>query len=67
MKTLFWLLRLRMEAGLTQQQLAEKAGMNVRQYNDYENGRVTPRTAQKVRIADALGFDVSLWYENENK
>lgn len=65
MKTLFWLLRLRMEAGLTQQQLAEKAGMNVRQYNDYENGRVTPRAAQKVRIADALGFDVALWYENE--
>lgn len=66
MNKLFWLIRLRMEAGLTQQQLAEKSRMNVRQYNDYENGRVNPRAAQRLRIADALGFDVSLWYENEN-
>ena len=65
MNKLFWLMRLRMEAGLTQMELAEKAGMNVRQYNNYENGRVNPHAAQRLRIADALGFDVSLWYENE--
>ena len=64
MNKLFWLLRLRMDAGLTQKQLAEKAGMSMRQYNDYENGRVKPQAAQQLRIADALGFDVELWYKN---
>jgi len=61
----FWLIQKRMEAGYTQKAFAAKLGMHVNQYNAYENGRVSPQVDQQLRIANALGFDVSLWYENE--
>lgn len=62
----FWLIQRRMEAGYSQKDFAAKLGMHVNQYNAYENGRVRPRADQQLRIANALGFDVKLWYENEN-
>ena len=61
----FWLIQKRMEAGYTQKAFATKLGMHVNQYNAYENGRVSPQVDQQLRIANALGFDVKLWYENE--
>ena len=65
MSTLFWLKLIRNERGLTQQELADKIGITREQINHYENGRVTPQALNKYKIAQALDFDVSLWYENE--
>lgn len=63
----FWLIMKRMEAGYTQKDFAKSIGMHVTQYRAYENGRVFPRNDQQLRIANALGFDVELWDENERE
>lgn len=54
-----------MEAGYTQKAFAKHIGMHETQYRAYENGHVFPRSDQQLRIANALDFDVMLWYENE--
>lgn len=51
---------LRMAAGLTQQQLADKAGINIRQLQKYESGEYDLRnmTARAfIALADALRVD----------
>lgn len=46
-------------AGLTQRELAERAGVSVRVLRDIENGRVHRPQARTVRrLADTLGLDV---------
>ena len=40
--------------GLTQKQVAEKAGMYLTMYQQYEQGLKNPREAQLQRLADAL-------------
>ena len=67
MKKRFWLIQKRMEAGYTQKDFAKSIGMHETQYRTYENGHVFPRSDQQLRIANALGFDVHLWYENEKE
>lgn len=66
-KKRFWLIQIRMMAGYTQLAFAEKVGMHVTQYRAYENGHVMPRNDQRLRIANALNFDVNLWEENEEE
>jgi tetratricopeptide (TPR) repeat protein/transcriptional regulator with XRE-family HTH domain len=45
----------RLEAGLTQEELAEKSGLSVRAISDMESGRTTqPHRSSLDRIADAL-------------
>ena len=45
----------RLEAGLTQEELAEKSGLSVRAISDMESGRTArPRRSSLERIADAL-------------
>lgn len=49
---------LRRRAGLTQEALAERAGMSVRGLRKLESGQVAaPRYATMVALADALGLD----------
>ena len=49
--------RLRLEAGLTQEDLAERAGLSVRGLSDLERGlRRTPRPGTARLLADALGL-----------
>ncbi|MBM7086877.1 BTAD domain-containing putative transcriptional regulator [Micromonospora humidisoli] len=49
--------RRRLGAGLTQEQLAERAGISVRAVRDIEQGRVrNPRAESLRRIADAVGL-----------
>lgn len=51
---------LRKQAGLTQQQLAEAAGINIRQIQKFESGEYKPEnmTAKNLlAIADTLGVD----------
>jgi transcriptional regulator with XRE-family HTH domain len=47
--------RLRDEAGLTQQQLADKAGLPVGSVRNHEQGQRLPSWRAVVRIARALG------------
>ena len=47
----------RLAAGLTQEELAERAGISVRAISDIERGRVTrPRRRSLEVIADALNL-----------
>lgn len=46
---------LRIDAGLTQEQLAERIGVKKQNISRYENGRVEPNIRTAKRIAEALG------------
>jgi DNA-binding XRE family transcriptional regulator len=48
----------RTDSGLTQQELAERAGVNRVTIARYETGRQTPRYASLEALADALGCPV---------
>lgn len=52
-----WLLRLRIGAGLTQEQLAALAGVGVRTIRELERGTSRPRAQSLHRLAAALGVD----------
>lgn len=67
MKSLFWLKQIRHHKKLTQEEVAKLIGGTREQYNAYENGRVEPQEYTKFKIARALGFDVELWLEKEEK
>lgn len=60
------LAEIRKSKGITQKQLAEKSGVNIRQIQRIESGgsdmgNVTLKNA--VAIADALGVDVKMFVE----
>lgn len=57
----------RIQAGLTQEQVAAAAGMNVTQYNGYERERSRPSELTLARLAEALQtrLDVLAAYESE--
>ncbi len=46
---------MRKRAGMTQAQLAERAGVNQHHISRWEKGRVEPSRANLERVADALG------------
>ncbi len=48
----------RARAGMTQERVAQAAGMHVTQYNGYETGRAGPLPNTLARIAAALGVSV---------
>jgi transcriptional regulator with XRE-family HTH domain len=52
------LARLREEAGLTQMQLAQQAGVSVDTLRHWEQGRHLPRVDDAYRLARALGVGV---------
>lgn len=49
----------RTQKGLTQRAIANAAGTSERVYQDYEYGRRTPNVYMAIRIAKALGTDVT--------
>lgn len=49
------LIERRNKTGLTQVEVAEKAGIHERVYQNYEAGRI-PKADIAIRIADALGI-----------
>lgn len=57
--------RLRTEAGLTQQQMADKVGIPYRSWQNWENGSREPRIAALKTIAKALGVSVDELVEND--
>ena len=50
----------RMDAGLTQEQVAELAGISRPRYRDIEKGTAAARTTTLVNIARALGLEMML-------
>ena len=51
---------LRKQAGLTQQQLAERAGISRPNYREIENGGAAARATTLINIARALGMELML-------
>lgn len=51
--------------GLTQPQLAERAGTSARSVFCYENGQKTPRPATMLKLAKALGVSVKYLSDDE--
>lgn len=49
------LIEWRNKAGLTQVEVAGKAGIQERAYQNYELGARTPKADTAIRIADAIG------------
>ena len=45
----------RLDAGLTQRQAAERAGIAVSQWQDYETGRRVPLVTVAAKLARAVG------------
>lgn len=57
--------KLRLKKGLTQIELAEKAGITVRCYQQYENGERQPRAGTAIQLAKLLHSSVEkLWGDN---
>ncbi len=50
--------QLRKQAGLTQKQLAEKAGLSIASIQGYEQGKYTPKIETLSKIAKALDVSV---------
>jgi len=49
---------LRISAGLTQEELAQRIGVKKQNISRYENGRVEPNIRTAKKIADALGVTI---------
>lgn len=63
----YWLIELRKQNGLTQKQLAEMVGLSRSYYSEIELGTKTPGGKAAKRIADLLGFDMELFFEEESR
>ena len=59
--------RIRLEKCLTQQQVAERAGITVRNYQSIEKGTQNPRATTALLIANALNTTVEELFENPKK
>lgn len=60
-----WLLNYRKDSGLTQQEVADKAGMARTTYSSIEQGRRKPSVAKAMRIASLLGFKWTLFFDEK--
>lgn len=57
--------KIRKEQKLTQETLAEKAGLSAQIINDIEGGRRWPRLATLSKITDALDIDVIKLFQDD--
>jgi HTH-type transcriptional regulator, cell division transcriptional repressor len=55
----------RTEAGLTQEELATKAGCSVFSIGKYERGERSPRGPRLRRLAEATGKPLAFFFETE--
>jgi len=55
--------RLRLELGLTQEELAERAGLNLTDVGRVERARRDPGIRVVVKLADGLGVPVAKLFE----
>jgi transcriptional regulator with XRE-family HTH domain len=57
---------LRAEAGLSQSQLAARAGLSIDSFRNWEQDRVLPRIDTATRLARALGVSLDEFAVDEN-
>lgn len=62
-----WMVIARVQAGLTQDQLADMVGTNGASISLYETGKCTPRVPMAVKIANTLNFDHLRFYEDPSQ
>ena len=60
-----WLIGIRKARGMSQQAVADAAGIKQPTYWQYEAGTATPRPTIAKKIAKLLGFDWTLFYEEK--
>lgn len=62
-----WLIRMRKERNLDQQDVAELIGTTQQFYNYVENGKRRPSPEIAIKIGKVLNFDWRLFYERKTK
>lgn len=66
-KRRIWFTKKRMELGITQTQLAHKLNVSNRTISNIELGKRNPSGPLAKRLADVMGFDMSMFYEDQNE
>jgi putative transcriptional regulator len=57
-----WLISIRNELNMSQQEAADKAGISRSAYAGYETGRRDPEIDNAISVANALGFEWTLFF-----
>lgn len=60
-----WLKQFRLVKGFTQKEVADNSGISRSYYADIERGTANAGGAAAKRIADTLGFDMSLFFDEK--
>lgn len=60
-----WLLKIRKQLKLTHFEVALKSGIKRQYYGMIENGKSNPSVEVAKKIAEQLGFDWTLFFENK--
>lgn len=60
-----WLITIRAERGISQKDVAAAAGISQPSYCDIEKGNQNPRVETAKKIAAALGFEWTRFYEED--
>lgn len=61
-----WLKQLRLDRNLTEQQIADRACIAQPFYHNIEAGNKNPSPRTAKRIAEALGFDWTRFFDEKN-
>lgn len=62
-----WLSKIRETKGFTQKQVAEKCGISRSFYADIEQGTRNPKVNTAKAIGEVLGFDWTLFFEQNGR
>lgn len=60
-----WLTKLRLEKNLTQDEVAQLSNIPRTTYSSIEQGRRRPSVEKAMKIADALDFEWTLFFESK--
>ena len=62
-----WLKQIRLSKGMTQSEVAKESGISRSYYADIERGTANAGGSTAKRIADVMGFDMTLFFANERR
>lgn len=62
-----FMFQLRMDKGMSQQELAERCGVSNKTISNIETGRRSPSGKLALKLATVLGCNMSLFFEKEEK
>lgn len=66
-KRRIWMLQKRLEKDMTQIKLAEQVDVSDRTISEIERGNREPSGRLAMKIANVLGFDMSLFFEDKDE